>query len=40
MIAMDKLKSSIPFNHLNWRAMLTRLVITLFVLAAVLKIGS
>lgn len=40
MMAMNKLKSSILVSEFAWRPMLTRLVITLFLLAAVLKIGS
>jgi hypothetical protein len=40
MVAMDKLKSSIVASEFTWRTMLTRLIITLFLLAAVLKIGS
>lgn len=40
MMAMDKLKSSIIMSHFDWRMMVTRLIITLFLLAAVLKIGS
>ncbi len=40
MIAMDKLKSSIAVTQFTWRALLTRLVITCILLAAVLKIGS
>lgn len=40
MIAMDKLKSSIVVSELSWRTMLTRLIITFILLAAVLKIGS
>jgi hypothetical protein len=40
MIAMDKLKSSILVSEVTWRTLLTRLIITLFLLAAVLKIGS
>jgi hypothetical protein len=37
---MNKLKSSILVSDLDWRPTLMRLVFTLFLLAAVLKIGS
>jgi hypothetical protein len=40
MMAMDKVKSSILASDFDWRTLLTRLIITLFLLAAVLKIGS
>lgn len=40
MIAMDKLKSSIAVSEFTWRTVLVRLVITLVLLAAVVKIGS
>ncbi len=40
MLAMDKLKTSMIVSKFSWRAMLTRLILTLFLLAAVLKIGS
>lgn len=40
MIAMEKLKSSIAVSEFSWRMMLTRLVITFILLAAIFKIGS
>lgn len=40
MMMMNKLVSSISVGEFTWRPMLTRLVITLVLLAAVLKIGS
>jgi len=40
MIAMDKLKTSIAVSEFTWRTLLTRLIITFVLLAAVLKIGS
>lgn len=40
MISMDKLKSSLSLSGIDRRAMLMRLIITLFLLAAVLRIGS
>ncbi len=40
MMAMDKLKSSIQVSEFSWRTLLTRLILTLVLLAAVLKIGS
>jgi hypothetical protein len=40
MVAMDKLKISMTMNGSSWRALLMRVVITLVLLAAVLKIGS
>jgi len=40
MMSMDKLKSTISISGIDRRAMLMRLIITLFLLAAVLRIGS
>lgn len=40
MMTVDRLKASIAVSEFGWRAILMRLLVTLFLLAAVLKIGS
>lgn len=40
MMAINKLKSSILLSEFDWRSMLVRLIFTLFLLGAVLKIGT
>lgn len=40
MMSMDKLKSSNLVSAFSWRMMLMRLILTMVLLAAVLKIGS
>jgi len=40
MMTVEKLKSSIVVSEFGWRAILMRLLVTLFLLAAILKIGS
>lgn len=39
-MGFDRVKSSFTISGFGWRAMVTRFIITLFLLAAVLKIGS
>lgn len=40
MLTMEKLVSSMVVSEISWRTLVPRLIITLFLLAAVLKIGS
>ena len=39
MMSMNKLKTSILVCDFDWRTMLSRLILTLLLLAAVVKIG-
>lgn len=40
MLTMDKLKSSLIAGEFSWQTMLPRLIVSLLLLALVMKIGS